>query len=198
MVDPAAVPINLTGPQVALPRVNTTSPILFVSLPSVVWIRIEGKGSFEISGQLRKFVTRRVQLGDKRFVLDLDRCPGMDSTFMGTLLGISKEATAVDEGLLDVVNAITRNIQLLKNLGLTSMLSLDEHGERWKEEREQVNSKLVPCDGDAAQDKQATAAVMLEAHEALAGARPENVARFEDVIHYLKEDLKAHAAPSNH
>lgn len=35
---------------------------------------------------------------------------------------------------------------------------------------------------------------MLEAHEALADAQPENAARFEDVIHFLKKDLKVNGS----
>lgn len=112
---------------------------------------------------------------------------------MGTMLGISKQVAAIESGLLDVVNANARNIQLLKNLGLTSMISLDEQGERWRQERDQVGQQLSAADSEAL-DKQATAAVMLEAHEALADAQPENVARFQDVIHYLKEDLKANGS----
>ncbi len=115
---------------------------------------------------------------------------------MGTLLGISKEVTAVDSGILDVVNANARNIQLLKNLGLTTMLSVDEEGVRWAKEREQVSPNLEACEDGAPLDKKATANVMLEAHEALANARPENAARFEDVIHFLKEDLKTNEARS--
>lgn len=116
---------------------------------------------------------------------------------MGTLLGISKDVSDVDAGLLDVVNANARNIQLLKNLGLTSMLSLDEKGERWATEREQVKAQLVaPYEDAKPLDKEATASMMLEAHEALAEAQPENALRFQDVIHFLKEDLKANQASS--
>lgn len=190
MVDHKAVQVSLV--KSALARVNSNTTILFASLPSVVWIRIEGKGSFEISAQLREFVTRRIKAGDSRFVLDLDRCSGMDSTFMGTLLGLSKEVTALEDGLLDVVNANARNVQLLKNLGLTSILSLDERGERWLGERDDVGQELTPSDS-APPDKQTTAKVMLDAHEALAEAQPQNDARFRDVIRYLKEDLKANS-----
>lgn len=157
----------------------------------MVWIRIEGKGFFEISGQLRDFISHRISKGDRQFVLDLDQCSGMDSTFMGTLLGISKEVMAIDGGVLDVVNANTRNVQLLTNLGLTNIISLDEKNERWQTERRQVGQELAPCEAESPPDKQSTANVMLEAHEALAKAQPENEARFRDVIHYLKEDLKA-------
>ena len=166
--------------------------MLFASLPNVVWIRIDGKGSFEISGQLRDFVARKIEFGSVQFVIDLDRCPGMDSTFMGTLLGISQDVAVVEKGLLDVVNANGRNVQLLKNLGLTSILSLDEKAERWITERQQLGQELSPCDS-VPLDKEATAIIMLEAHKALANAQPENAARFEDVIHFLSKDLNGSA-----
>ena len=37
------------------------------------------------------------------------------------------------------------------------------------------------------------AACMIEAHEALVDAAPENLARFKDVLEYLKQDLRAGA-----
>jgi hypothetical protein len=38
------------------------------------------------------------------------------------------------------------------------------------------------------------AACMIEAHEALVDADPENFARFKDVLEYLKQDLRAGAS----
>jgi hypothetical protein len=35
---------------------------------------------------------------------------------------------------------------------------------------------------------------MIEAHEALVDADPENFARFKDVLEYLKQDLRAGAS----
>ncbi len=173
---------------------KSPSPILFAKVSDLIWIRVDGKGSFEISGQLQDFVTRMIQLGHRRFVLDLDRCQGMDSTFMGGLLGISKEIGKIEGGLFDLVNVNGRNLQLLRNLGLTSFLTVDEEGERWLSERSQVSQSLEPCKENAERpDKHATAEVMLAAHEALAAAQPENAARFEDVIRYLKEDLNTSA-----
>jgi len=168
--------------------------MLFAGLSNVVWIRIDGKGSYRISGQLRDFMMEMLEGGSSKFVIDLDRCTTMDSTFMGTLLGISKDVVAAaPDGLVDIVNANGRNVQLLKNLGLTSILSVDEKAERWIEERQQLGHELTPCE-DVELDKQATANIMLEAHEALADAQPENVARFQDVIHYLKKDLKVNGS----
>ena len=170
--------------------------MLFASLPSALWIRIDGKGSYQISVQLRDFVMRKILAGEKTFVIDLDRCTGMDSTFMGTLLGISSDISISPGTSLDLVNVNGRNVQLLQNLGLTSILAVDERNERWSTERQDISQHLTPCD-TAAPDKTATAEVMLEAHQALAKAQPENVARFQDVIHFLKEDLRAHGSSTH-
>ena len=168
--------------------VKSSSPILYATVGDLIWIRIEGKGSFSVSPHLKEFATRERDAGCKRFVLDLENCPGMDSTFMGTLLAISRKVAKTEDGLFDVVNANARNVQLMKNLGLDLVLSLDEKGERWHTERQRVDAYLTETP-TADYDKRQTAAVMLDAHEALASAQPENEARFRDVIHYLQEDL---------
>lgn len=162
-----------------------------------MWIRIDGKGSYENSVHLRAFTQCELERGQTRFVLDLDKCPGMDSTFMGTLLAISKDVRKVNssDGIFDIINTNQRNIQLLKSLGLNLLLSIDENNSRWDEERREVGQTLEEAEVNRMDvDKTTKAEVMLEAHEALASAQPENHVRFKDVIHYLKSDLQAKRA----
>ena len=167
---------------------NSSSPIRYATLGDLIWIRVEGKGSFSVSPHLREFATRELAADRVRFVLDLENCPGMDSTFMGTLLAISRQVAKHEQGLFDVINANARNVQLMKNLGLDLVLSVDEQGERWANERLQVDQLLTETNVRHF-GKRETAAVMLDAHEELAAAQPENVDRFRDVIHYLQKDL---------
>lgn len=171
---------------------NSQSPILYAVIGDLIWIRVEGKGSFSVSPHLREFATHELSKGQARFVLDLENCQCMDSTFMGTLLAISRNVAKTDNGLFDVINANTRNVQLMKNLGLDLVLSVDEHGERWGEQRKEIDQYLTESEM-ANYGKRETAAVMLDAHEALATAQPENAARFRDVIHYLQEDLASNS-----
>lgn len=175
---------------------NSGSPILYTVLADLVWIRIDGKGSFENSAQLRAFTQSELRHGRRQFVLDLETCSGMDSTFMGTLLAISRDVRGSRDAdaVFDLVNANQRNVQLLKNLGLDMMLSVDEEGQRWPEERRQVGTCLQEAEVGADMDQSSKASVMLEAHEELARAKPENRERFRDVIHYLKHDLQAKKA----
>ena len=55
---------------------------------SYVWIRPEGRGTFLESTIIKNFVERSVADGVSNFVIDLEACPGMDSTFMGMLAGL--------------------------------------------------------------------------------------------------------------
>ena len=52
-----------------------------------VWVKVEGKGTFLNSGDLKEFTREMVNRGYREFVVDLERCAMMDSTFMGTKIG---------------------------------------------------------------------------------------------------------------
>ena len=53
-----------------------------------VWVKIEGKGSFLNSGNLKEFSREMLDRGYREFVIDLEKCAMMDSTFMGTMAGV--------------------------------------------------------------------------------------------------------------
>ena len=67
-----------------------------------VWVRINGKGSFNSSPPLKGFVERRIESGETRFVIDLGDCPAMDSTFMGTLAGLAMRLAKSSGGRLQL------------------------------------------------------------------------------------------------
>lgn len=156
---------------------------------NVAWVRVRGKGSFQNSPQLRNFAERMISSDLPTIVVDLEDCPVMDSTFMGTLTGIAMRMQANPESRLQVINANQRNMQLLQSLGLDLILELDTTGTAWKEERtlvhENIDKPLTATEGDLPNHKD----VVLEAHEALCQANEENVRRFRDVIEYLRKDL---------
>src|SRR2546430_16884908 len=47
-----------------------------------VWVKVEGKGSFLNSGNLKEFTREMVNRGYREIVVDLENCAMMDSTFM--------------------------------------------------------------------------------------------------------------------
>src|ERR1700722_18349029 len=65
------------------------SEILVSCADRIVWVRVEGNGSSTNITALRDFAKEMIHRGAREFIVDLCNCPMMDSTFMGTLAGIS-------------------------------------------------------------------------------------------------------------
>jgi anti-sigma B factor antagonist len=162
-----------------------------VSGPTV-WVKVEGKGSFLNSGNLKEFAREMLDRGYREFVVDLADCAMMDSTFMGTMASVALRLKELGRGHLHVVHCRNRSRELLSGLGLDQIFDIHTNG-----------STAPECDTlergsrDQSRDnkKQEQAQTMLEAHEALCEAAPENLFRFKDVLDYLKQDLH-HETPS--
>ena len=90
----------------------------------IVWVRVEGNGSSTNSTALRDFAKEMIHRGAREFFVDLCNCPVMDSTFMGTLAGISLWLGELGEGCLSVVNLNERNAESLCSLGLDQLFNV--------------------------------------------------------------------------
>src|SRR5277367_3467577 len=101
------------------------SKILVARSANLGFVKVVGRGSFQNSGCLRSFYQQLLKDGVKRFVVDLDACTYLDSTFMGILLGLGQQLKSAGNGLLHILNASPRNLELLKNLGLDRLLQVD-------------------------------------------------------------------------
>lgn len=177
---------------------NSESRILAAPVGEITWIRICGKGSFQNSPDLKGYVKTRIGEGGLNFVIDLTDCPTMDSTFMGTLTGFAIELMDADGATVEVVNANLRNQQLLQNLGLDQVLTLDVGGTLHAELRLQVDTIFKDANCQAVPQselpKVEQAEHVLEAHEALSAANQENAPRFLDVVEYFRKDLEKHGS----
>ena len=149
-----------------------------------VWVRVEGKGNFLNSGSLKEFAQEMVNRGFREFVVDLEHCAMMDSTFMGTLAAVALRLRELGQGHLHVVHCGARSRDLLSGLGLDQIFDIHSNGAAAPECEEVTNRP----DGAEAKKKETTV-TMLEAHQALCDAAPENLSRFKDVLEYLKQDL---------
>jgi len=155
-------------------------------------MRVDGRGTFQNSLQAKKALQRVMGQGVKDFVVDLERCPMMDSTFLGMLTGAALNLREAGGGTLSVLNANQRNLQLLTSLGLDHILDLDQDGHLWTEERRQACEALQHC-GETSECKEAQTEHVLAAHLALAGVSDANECRFHDVIEFLEKELEEHA-----
>ena len=166
---------------------NAAASILVGVTNRAVHVKVEGKGSFQNSPALKEFSKEMLDRGSRNFVVDLNRCSVMDSTFMGTLAGIALRLREFGNGRLVVRNANERNSDLLKNLGLNNLFEIESKVPALGTENDVEAAPLEPTH---AMDRSDQATCMIEAHEALVDAEPENRARFKDVLEYLKQDLR--------
>ncbi len=150
-----------------------------------VWVRVQGKGSFLNSGNLKEFAREMMDRGYREFVIDLANCAMMDSTFMGTMAGVALRLKELGRGHLHVIHCGERSSELLSGLGLDQLFNIHSDGDKAPE----CESLKSPLDGERENQKREQARTMLEAHEALCEAAPENLFRFKDVLDYLKQDL---------
>jgi anti-anti-sigma factor len=173
------------------------APILVGQVGQLFWMRVEGKGSFQNSVQAKRCFQVMMERGERHFVIDLERCPIMDSTFLGTLTGAALNLRESGGGEVCVLNANARNRQLLTSLGLDHILEVDLEGRMHGEARRQVGNELGSCtDVVSPCEKEEQAVHVLEAHESLCRANEENAARFRDVIDFLEKEVRAKSAPA--
>ena len=145
-------------------------------------MRIEGRGNFQGSGSLKKFVHAMIQRGYRDFIVDLAACDHMDSTFMGTLTGISQNLRELGQGGLRTLNVSPRHVELLENLGLNFLFAVEPLGPELKRPAE-PGAELMVLPPESGPEKE----IILAAHEALVSANPLNADRFRDVLGSLKQ-----------
>jgi anti-anti-sigma factor len=166
---------------------SVPAQILASLSPSCVWVRIDGKGTFETSHGLKEFANRVIEEGRNSIVIDLQNCTSLDSTFMGVLAGIAISLTSRPSGSLWVVNCNDKTHGLLTSLGLDALFSsapLPEH--------QAAVAETVSTDRP---DKATTRQTMIEAHEACVKANPRNESIFRPVLEILKSSAGKSVAP---
>ncbi len=169
-----------------------TSNILVGRIGGVFWLRVEGRGSYQNSMQVKRAFQTVIEEGVHDLVIDLERCSMMDSTFLGTLTGTALSLMEHGGGTLSVLNANARNLQILNDLGLDQILDVDIQGTRWPDERRTVCEDLATCqEQSAASSKLEQTAHVLTAHQVLSNVSHQNHSRFRDVIHFLEKELDA-------
>src|ERR1017187_1365409 len=165
------------------------SKILVARNADLGFVKVVGRGSFQNSGCLKAFYQQLLKEGVYSFVVDLDACTYLDSTFLGILLGLGLKLKEAGNGLLHIVNANLRNLELLRNLGLDRLIHIEgsvENGSAQRNGVEEGNMEEITC---PVPTRAEAAPTILEAHENLMEFDPRNVPKFKDVVEFLREDL---------
>ena len=152
----------------------------------VVFIKINGKGDFNLSLDLKKLFVELRQHGYRRFVLEVCSCAMMDSTFLGMLADIALkfcDASNPQGFPLELINPNPRIAETLENLGVAHLFKITYCPDSPKVDYQ-------PLATTADKSKVEVTRNCLEAHMTLMGLKPENVQKFKDVAQFLAEDLK--------
>ena len=123
--------------------------------------------------------------GYGEFIIDLNECATMDSTFMGTMAGLALRLKQLGRGHLRVVHCPPRSHELLSGLGLDQIFAIQSNGSQ-APACQLLNPTAVPSPDEQKSEQQKD---MLDAHEALCQAPPENLLRFHAVLDSLTQDL---------
>ncbi len=166
---------------------GSVQPIFLVDAYSdPVVVRIEGRACFANSGGLQTFLTQMAGQGKARFVLDFRGCTSMDSTFLGVLAGEALALRRRDPpGSLVLCRVGRRNLELLRNLGLDRLLTVDA-----TEPAPAAAGAAQPLTDQASRDEIACARLVLEAHENLVAADASNLGKFQDLLAFLRHRLE--------
>ena len=165
------------------------SKILVARSANLGFVKVVGRGSFQNSGCLQAYYREMMKSGANRFVIDLDACTYLDSTFLGILLGLGLQLKNAGRGLLHILNASPRNFELLKNLGLDRLFHIQARGEPLHQNGLNGTAselKEIHCPKPT---KEEAAPTILEAHENLMEYDAKNIPKFKDVVEFLREDL---------
>jgi len=150
-----------------------------------VLVRIEGRASFTNSGSLKDFFTETIRQGKRRFAVDFQQCTSMDSTFLGVLAGTALELRRqTPPGTLTLARVGERNLELIRNLGLHRLATVDAGGTplNFTGEAQALDTK--------AKTEIESARLVLEAHEHLVTADADNATKFQDVLAFLRNRVE--------
>lgn len=144
-----------------------------------VWLRLEGNGTFQNSALVRVYTEQMFEAGHRSFAFDLRECELMDSTFLGTLTGLALRLREDPRGRVGFARVNAKVESLFRRYGLDRVLAFQgfEAAPPAPEEMEELNLLTT---------KEFKRGTIVEAHEALAAASPENQERFGEVVEFLK------------
>jgi anti-anti-sigma factor len=155
---------------------------------STVFIKIAGRAAAESARDFKAALLRLQTDGVRHCVLDLNDTRLMDSTFAGVLAGLAgahfDDSNSLGGLKFTLVGATERIRDVLDNLGVLALMHSIEPGNATAAQA-LPELQAIPL----TQDKAATTGCCYEAHEILMKLKPENVAKFQTLQTFLRQEL---------
>ncbi len=164
-----------------------SKPVFLVDAYSdPVILLINGRASYLNCAPVSQFFEHMIKNGKREFVIDFANCTGMDSTFLGIIAGAALELRKQSpQGHLTLCRLGSRNLELVRNLGLHRILRVDAAGFPMNFEDSSVQNLTT-----LEQEEIANARTILKAHENLVAADQANLKKFQDVLTFLKNQIE--------
>lgn len=154
----------------------------------IALIKVTGRAAFNRSISLKTIVKELNDRGYVEFVLDLKECSNMDSTFLGSMVGIvssfSQRQQTNTKVCVQLLDPSQRIRDLLENLGVAHLFPICQGMAPTESTLE------APTLPSAIPTKEEISKACLEAHQNLMAVNPENIPRFKDVAQFLADDIK--------
>ncbi len=152
-----------------------------------VFIRVVGLGNFNNAGPMREYCEGLIARGVRNVIVDLAPCTGLDSTFMGTLMGFMNYDTGRSDNpapvTVTVVNATPPTMRAMTSLGLPKILHV-------RDEKVSFPDCRLERLRDGWQDRRRRTLLIRDAHAALMRADKENEARFGPFVAQLVKETR--------
>ena len=175
----------------------TDASLTYHEFDDCLWIRCTSRGSFVNSPALKTVSEKYMARGGRNVVVDMEICPGVDSTFMGTLAGLARKAMA-NNGAIQIATPTPRTRAAMESLGLDMLLDIDPPTAPWQEDIAERRAQLAHGNAREAasgqMDELERTRHVLDAHNTLRAMNHKNNETFGYVCETLEEDLLRHEA----
>lgn len=148
-----------------------------------VYLRVTGLGNFNNAGPMREYCEKAFSEGLRAVIVDLGPCTGLDSTFMGTLMGFLGFEGTGDPVSVSVMNATPATMRAMNSLGLPKILHVHDQPVAFPQCRLEMLR-------EGWQDKRRRTLLIRDAHVALMQHDKENEARFAPFVAALVKEVR--------
>lgn len=158
-----------------------TTAYLVARAGSTVFIRSTGLANMKNAPMLDAFLAAEIEQGVTTACIDLSTCSGMDSTFMGMLVGYAR-LMDLSAGRLVIVNPSPANLRLLQMLGVTLVVPVIE-------KQAAPDATFITLSSDPQMSPLQRMELVQRAHQNLVKLTDANQGKFSAFLVALEKDL---------
>jgi len=168
---------------------ETAPKVLAATAGDASLVRVEGRATFRLAPAFRQALRAVSDAGTGGPVLvDMSAVTALDSTFMGAMATIGFQSKKPGAARVVFFGLTPPMLALLAGLGVDRVI---EEARGLPENCADLSGLFADLREVSAPAASATeqAAMMYDAHETLTRVSPENLAKFKDVLAFLKQDM---------